>query len=56
MIKNKGQDIKIIFKIYLRTLKINYKYFRFQTNFCFIKYHKKVFKICSQKFFFTIIF
>ena len=29
MIKNKTLDIKIIFKIYLKILKISYKYFKF---------------------------
>ena len=37
MIKNKGLYIKIIFKIYLKILKINYKYFRFSNRLLFYK-------------------
>ena len=45
MIKNKVLGIKIIFKIYLKILKYVKNSFGFQTNFCSIKYQRKLSKI-----------
>ena len=45
MIKNKILYIKIIFKIYLKILKISLKYFRFSNKFLlYKKYQKIIFK------------
>ena len=52
MIKNKGLYIKIIFKIYLKILKINYKYFRLSNRHLFYKSWDNNF----QKLFYKIIF
>ena len=41
MIKNKILDIKIIFKIYLKILKIDQKYFRFSNKLLLYKILKK---------------
>ena len=49
MIKNKALDIKIIFKIYLKILKINQKYFVFPNKLLF---YKTLYKNYSQKLFF----
>ena len=40
MFKNKALDIEIVFKTYLKLLK---------TDFCFIKYHKTIFKNYFKK-------
>ena len=37
MIKNKDLDVKIIFKIYLKILKISQKNFKFKDKFLFYK-------------------
>ena len=37
MIKNKGVDIKIIFKTHFKILKISSKYFKFSNKFLFYK-------------------
>ena len=46
MIKNKSVDIKPIFKTYLKILKKKQvkNISHFQTDICFTKYHKTVFK------------
>ena len=53
-LKNKVLDINIIFNIYLKTLKINEKHFKFKIGFYFIKY-KTIFKNCFLKLFLKII-
>ena len=55
MIKNKVLDIKIIFKIYLKILKINLKYSKFSNRLLFYKTLKNSLKKCSRKLFFKTI-
>ena len=52
MIKNKTLNIKFIFKIYSKILKICVKYFRFSNKLLFHKTSKNNF----QKLFFRIVF
>ena len=51
MIKNKYVDIKPIFKTYLKILKKKQvkNISRFQTDICFTKYHKTIFKNMSYQ-------
>ena len=48
MIKNKVVDIKIIFKTYLKILKVGSKHFRFQTYFYSTKHQRTIFKNSYQ--------
>ena len=43
MIKNKILNIKIIFKIYLKTLKISLKHFKFSNRFLYYINQKIIF-------------
>ena len=52
MIKNKSLDIKIIFKIYLKIIKIEYKYFKFSNKLLLYKTSHDSF----QKLFFETVF
>ena len=56
MIKNKTKGIKIIFKTYLKILKIGQKYFSFPNKLLFYKNQRTIFKNRFQKLFFRIVF
>ena len=56
MIQNKMINIKIIFKTYLKILKIGLKYFKFSNRFLLYKILKIVFKNYFKKLFFKIVF
>ena len=55
MIKNKTLDVKNIFKTYLKILKTSLKYLSSQTNFCFTKHYKTIFKNYFLELFFKTI-
>ena len=55
MIKNKILNIKIIFKIYLKTLKISLKHFKFSNRFLYYINQKIIFKNYFLKLFLIIV-